>query len=106
MTPRLVVRPEAEADIDEAYAWYEDRVTGLGDQFLDAVGESIGHVREAPQRFPIVLRDADLIIRRALVDRFPFGVFFIWGEETGDTSVIACMHARRDPRSWRRRARP
>ena len=41
MTPRLVVRPEAEADIDEAYAWYEDRVTGLGDQFLDAVGESI-----------------------------------------------------------------
>ena len=30
MTPRLVVRSAAEADIAAAALWYEERATGLG----------------------------------------------------------------------------
>ncbi len=30
MTRKLVIRPEAEADLAEAFEWYEARVTGLG----------------------------------------------------------------------------
>jgi plasmid stabilization system protein ParE len=104
VTPEFVVRPEAEADIDEAYEWYERRSLGLGDRFLDAVEEAIGFVRESPQRFPAMHREPDMTIRRALVDRFPYGVFFIWDETANATSVIACMHARQDPRRWLRRA--
>jgi hypothetical protein len=36
VNPSLVVRAEAEADIEEAYAWYESRSVGLGERFLDA----------------------------------------------------------------------
>ena len=104
MTSSFVVRPEAEADIEEAYAWYERRALGLGDRFLDAVDETIAFVREAPQRFPEKLREPDLSIRRAMVGGFPNGVFFIWDEAAEATSVIACMHARRDPRRWLQRA--
>ena len=89
----FVVRREAEADIDEAYAWYETRSVGLGDRFLDAVEATIGLVRETPQRFPVKHREPDLTIRRALVEGFPYGVFFIWNEVPAATSVIACMHA-------------
>lgn len=102
--PGFVVRPEAEADIDEAYVWYESRSLGLGARFLDAVEETIGVVREAPHRFPEKHREPDFVIRRALVDGFPYGVFFIWDETADATSVIACMHARRDPRRWLQRA--
>ena len=104
MTTDFVVRPEAEADIDEAYAWYESRSAGLGDRFLDAVEETIALIWDSPQRFPEKHRDPDLAIRRALVDGFPYGVFFIWDEGVDATSVIACMHARRNPRRWLQRA--
>lgn len=104
MTADFVVRPEAEADIEDAYVWYESRSTGLGDRFLDAVDETMALVRDAPARFPEKHREPDLAIRRALVDGFPYGVFFIWNELADATSVIACMHARRDPRRWLQRA--
>lgn len=44
MSRRLIVRPEAEAEMADAYDWYEDRVPGLGSGFLlcvDAVFSAI-----------------------------------------------------------------
>lgn len=89
MTPDFVVRPEAEAGIDEAYAWYENRSVGLGERFLDSVEQAIGLVCDAPQRFPAVHQEPDFTIRRALVERFRYGVFFIRDEASDATSVIA-----------------
>lgn len=37
MAVRLVVAPEAELDIAEAYVWYEKRRIGLGEEFLSSV---------------------------------------------------------------------
>lgn len=91
MTSDFVVRPEAEADIDEAYQWYQSRSVGLGDRFLDAVEETIGSIRESPQRFPEKHREPDLSIRRALVDGFPYGVFFIWAEGADATRSPAAF---------------
>ena len=99
-TSRFVVRQETEADIDEAYRWYEERSPGLGGRFLNAIEATIALLREAPQRFPVFHRAPDLVIRRALVEGFPYALFFIWSDRSGDMSVIACMHARRDPRRW------
>lgn len=104
MTPRFVVRSEAEADIAEAYGWYEARSSGLGDEFLAAVDEALADVRETPQRFPRVHEESDFAIRRARLRRFPYGLYFIWDESRAITSVIACMHARRHQRRWLRRA--
>lgn len=37
MSGKLVIRPQAEAEMAEAYDWYEARVPGLGSEFLLAV---------------------------------------------------------------------
>jgi len=34
MPAKLVIAPEAELDIAEAYVWYERRRIGLGEEFL------------------------------------------------------------------------
>jgi hypothetical protein len=34
MPAKLIIAPEAEQDLAEAYAWYEDRRIGLGEEFL------------------------------------------------------------------------
>jgi toxin ParE1/3/4 len=105
VTARFIVRPEAEADIEDAYAWYEALSSGLGERFLAAVNDALDSVRDTPRRFPHVHQDGDLVVRRVLLKRFPYGLFYISDEARNLTSVIACMHARREPRRWLRRAR-
>ncbi len=37
MAAELIVAPEAEQDVADAYAWYENRRPGLGEEFLGCV---------------------------------------------------------------------
>lgn len=97
MSARLVVRSAAEADIANATFWYEARVEGLGADFLRAVDIALAEIGRQPDRFPRVHREC----RQALLRRFPYAVFFVTGADL--TSVIACMHLRRDPGTWQRR---
>ena len=48
MPAELVVAPEAELDIAEAYAWYEGRIVGLGEEFLSAVDACLERIRRGP----------------------------------------------------------
>ena len=40
-------------------------------------------------------------IRRALVRRFPYAIYYVL--ESDQVSVIACVHTRRHPRRWQSR---
>ena len=93
----LVVRPLAAADIDEAFAWYEHRSIGLRLDFLRAVDECFAAVAAAPLHFPVVHR----VVRRTLLRRFPYAVFFV--VEGNRVTVLACSHTRRHTRRWRGR---
>jgi plasmid stabilization system protein ParE len=94
---RLVVRGAAEEDIAEAARWYEQRSPGLGSEFLRAVDVALAESVRMPERYPVVRGKA----RRALLRRFPFAISFVATPDL--VSVIACLHARRDPRVWRER---
>ncbi len=91
MTLEILVRPEAEADLLEAYRWYEDKNPGLGKEFLDCVEAAMDLIERHPQLYQIVYKN----IRRALVKRFPYGVFYI--TEKNRIVVLAVLHAKRDP---------
>jgi plasmid stabilization system protein ParE len=93
----LIVRPAAAADIDEAWLWYEAHRHGLGQEFLDAVEQAFRTVAEMPTRYR-VMRGG---VRRALVRRFPYSVFFRMVGQ--DIVVLGCFHGRRDPRRWKER---
>ena len=95
---RVVVRRAAAADIEDAYEWYESQRPGLGEESLAALKSTQSRVLEQPEAYPVLHRGT----RRALIpQRFPYGLFY---RVHGDTIVVvACMHARRDPRRWRRR---
>jgi plasmid stabilization system protein ParE len=98
MTPRLVVRAAAEADVLDAALWYEQRSPGLGTEFLRAVDVTLAEIARTPERFPLVYRES----RRALLRRFPYAVYFVASPDL--LSVVACMHAHRDPHRWEERA--
>jgi len=93
----LSVSPEAEAEALAAARWYEDRANGLGAAFLELVEQSLGSIADKRARFPIVARD----VRRALLKRFPFGVFF--RVRSDRIKILAILHLSRDPARWRSR---
>jgi plasmid stabilization system protein ParE len=97
MTPRLFLRPEARAELAEAYRWYEERSTGLGHEFIRSVRIVLAAIERAPSQFPTALDD----IRRAQLRRFPYLIYFVVLPES--VSVLAVMHGRRDPRRWQAR---
>ena len=94
----LVVRPLAEADLDEAFAWYETRSVSLGVDFLRAVDECLNAIAATPLAYPVVYRGA----RRALLRRFPYAVLYVQAND--HIEVLACAHTSLHPRRWRRRA--
>lgn len=97
MRPRFLVEPEAEAELDEAFNWYEARTAGLGSEFVRAVRAAFALIRRKPDQFPRARGD----IRRALVRRFPYAVYYV--AETDQISVLAVIHTRRHPRRWQSR---
>jgi toxin ParE1/3/4 len=97
MSLSVAIRPEAEADLAEAYGWYEGCRKGLGDEFLLSVEALLDSIQRFPQSYPAVHKQ----VRRALLRRFPYGIFYLVEEET--IAVLAVFHASRDPKRWQER---
>ena len=72
MTLPVVWIPEANEDLLEARAWYDNIRPELGDHFALAVEATVEAIAERPLQFPVVYRSR----RRAGVRRFPYGIFF------------------------------
>jgi len=88
---QLVVRPLAEQDLLEAQQWYESQRSGLGADFRSTISGLLDLVGANPKLYPEVYRG----VRRAVVRRFPYLVYFVVSEER--VAVIACLHGKRRP---------
>ena len=94
MSHEIRVRVRAQKDIESAARWYEAQRAGLGGEFMDEVGSAFSQIAENPKKYREIHRQT----RRAMLQRFPFGVYYrIRGEVV---SIIAVMHSSRDPKQW------
>lgn len=87
----LVVEPSAAQDIADADAHYAK--FDKADAFLSAIDVVFDQLTSMPLMYPAVHGD----VRRALLRRFPFSIFFI--VEGPRVFVLAIHHQRRDPAS-------
>ncbi len=97
MTPPVVWTPEANEDLLDARAWYDNIGLNLGERFALAIEATVEAIAKHPLQFPVVYRNR----RRAGVRRFPYSVVFELQEHR--IVVIACFHSRRNPRRWQSR---
>ena len=95
--PEIVVRPIAEEEISEAFRWYEDKAEGLGSEFMRALDASLSAIQRYPASYAVVHKQ----MRRALLRRFPYSVIYLY--ENDKIIVLACFHASRDPKQWKKR---
>ncbi len=97
MSYEIIVRPEAAREVQQAFDWYQEKTEGLGLEFLRAADACLAGVQRNPLASPIMYQE----IRRALLRKFPYILFYIVKEE--QIIVLACFHAKRDPIDWMRR---
>lgn len=93
----ISIRPEAELDLADAAQWYETQQPGLGHQFLDEALAIFAALAASPHVWQIVHRNT----RRALLHRFPFGIYYRIEQDA--IVVVAVMHGSRHPRQWKGR---
>jgi toxin ParE1/3/4 len=72
MAYRLTVSARAVREIGEAYERYEEQVPGLGQDFIEAIEALFEVIVQSPQLYVETQRG----VRRALLSRFPYGVFY------------------------------
>ena len=69
---RLRLTPEAERDVDAAHLWYHRQAPDRAAAFLAAVSACLATIQSHPQAFALV----DSTVRRALIRRFPYAIFY------------------------------
>jgi plasmid stabilization system protein ParE len=94
---RILIQSEAEAEITEAFQWYESKAQGLGAEFIRALDAGFAVIERDPTTYHTVYKQ----VRRVLLRRFPYGLFYVIEEQM--IVVVACFHASRDPKQWQRR---
>ena len=92
----VVYRRKVGRDLAAGFGYYEEQSKGLGEQFLSAVDSSFGAIERYAEMFVRVHGE----VRRALVTRFPYGIFY--RVESKRVVVLAVLHTARDPKVWPR----
>lgn len=95
----MIIRftPEADTELAEARQWYAHQHQDLDLEFMQCVDDALSRVVLNPLQYPIVFKT----LRRAVVRRFPFAVFYELGAD--EIHIVAVFHSRRDPERWKSR---
>jgi plasmid stabilization system protein ParE len=94
-TWKIIIEDLAKLDLQDAYDWYENEKTGLGERFLDAFEEALTRI----ERNPFHASSYDENYRSATLDSFPYAFIYLLNETKAEVYVIAISHLHRKP-SW------
>jgi hypothetical protein len=87
--------PEIEEDLLYGYSWYEEKLKGLGGEFLRVFYSCAGEI----QRNPLLFQKVYGSYRRCLLRRFPYCMYFRVEED--QIIVTGNFHCARSPRTIR-----
>jgi mRNA-degrading endonuclease RelE of RelBE toxin-antitoxin system len=86
----------AEAELDDAFEYYESVQNGLGFRFLTEVELSTARI----QQFPFSYEEIGKYFRRCLVQKFPYGIIYQYMEHKKEILIVAVSHLHRVPDYW------
>lgn len=98
----LQLLDEAKEELGESAHRYEEKRSGLGDEFVDAVERALTVIEKRPRQFTrLSVSNPEREIRRCVLKRFPYLIIFeILSEEI---LVVAIAHGKRKPNYWKDR---
>lgn len=89
----------AFADLVEAIDWYQSQKTNLGSEFAANLYNELQFIME----FPKSSRKINKNLRRRVVKKFPFNIYYFYFDEDLLIEVIGVLHESRNPNIWKER---
>jgi plasmid stabilization system protein ParE len=89
----------AEQDFIQAKVWLENEKIGLGDEFSDEVAKAKIRLSKYPKTAQIIHKT----IRRLVLNKFKYSLFFTINENTQNVVITAIIHHKRNPNIWKNR---
>ncbi len=90
------LRP-AEAEADEAVAYFDEQRNGLGDRFEQDLLDTVEFVKEHPLSGKLLTSQ----VRRFRLHKFRYNVIYV--VDGNEIVIVAVAHHRRRPGYWRAR---
>ncbi len=87
----------ADADLQNIFNRFEDYREGFGVEFMTVVDAYLGRISAFPELAPLYFEK----VRRQVMQRFPFGIFY--QPYPTRVLVVAILDLRQDPEAIRRR---
>ncbi len=81
----------ADLELDEAVAYYNIQIPGLGDRFFDEVSNAIERIKQFPPAWTMVGTHT----RRCLLNKFPYSLLYT--VESDLILIVAVAHQHREP---------
>jgi plasmid stabilization system protein ParE len=91
---RIVFSKLASLELEDAIAFYETELAGLGLRFKEEIKSSILRINEHPEAWSIERGE----IRKALLHRFPYKILYAIERER--IIILAIAHQHRKPNYW------
>ena len=98
VTRQIIVRPEAETEVQQAFEWYQEQSAGLGLEFLRAIEACLFGISRNPFAYTVAKVPN---VRRALLRRFPYALFYLVDDDA--IVVVAVFNVKRQPIDWTKR---
>ena len=91
---KIVFSKLALLELEDAIAFYETELAGLGLLFKEEIKLSVSRIKEHPEAWSIEKGD----VRKALLHRFPFKI--LYAIEKDKIIILAIAHQHRKPNYW------
>lgn len=100
MAFKILFKPIALIDVDEAIAWYEKELKGLGYRFFSRLTESLEQLKTKPESYQIIYPP----VRRILLKSFPYKILYLI-QEPHAIVILGVIHTKRSNRYIKKRLR-
>lgn len=98
MSLPVILRPEADDDVQSIHDDLDHVRAGLGDQFVVRLRELLEQIESMPELYAVVWQD----VRAVRLKQFKHVVYYVVFADR--VEVLAVMHGSRDPSAWQSRA--
>lgn len=84
-------------EVSDAYLYYQNQKSTLGDAFLEALNNIFSVILDNPNLYPVEFHQ----VKKVVLQKFPFSIYFEIVEE--QIFVYSVFHHSRNPESWQGR---
>ncbi len=94
MGNKVILSTVATKELRDSFHWYEDRMEGLGNRFVDIIDKTIEFILLNPEGYP----EKSPPYREIVLDKFPFVIIYEFDKEMHIIYILHIFHTRRNPK--------